>query len=132
MTPINDLTHGQEASVLDAAALARLRELDPTGRAGILGKVLRTYEQSMLRLMAQFDSARATGDRSTLRHVAHTLRSSSASVGALDFSARCTAVEAAVRDEVVDLHATLESMKAESERVLGAVRAMLAERGPAA
>lgn len=132
MTNHPDSPSTEAPPVLDPAALARLRELDPTGRSGIHLKVMRTYEQSIVRLMAQFEVARAAGDLAGLRHVSHTLRSSSASVGALVFSARCTAVETLVRDGATQLDAELDAMKIESARVLAAVRAMLAEQGPAA
>jgi len=123
---------GAAAAVLDPAALAKLRELDPSGSAGVVPKVLRTYEASMQRLMGQFDAARATGDTATLARVAHTLRSSSASVGALAFSAQCLEVETLARDgRQADLESAVKAMKAQSEQVVAAVRAMLDPLGPA-
>lgn len=122
-----------DADVLDAASLAKLRQLDPSGRAGILDRVLRTYEASLQKLMAQFATARAAADFDGVRHVAHTLRSSSASVGALGLSARCAAVEAAVRDgRTAALGPDLDALQSESERVAAAVRAMLGGQGNAA
>ena len=38
---------------LDAAALARLRELDPEGRHGVLPRVLGAFEASLARMLAQ-------------------------------------------------------------------------------
>lgn len=118
------------SEVLDEAALDKLRSLDPSGRAGILHRVLRTYEGSLQKLMLQFEDAAASWDIQGLRHVAHTLRSSSASVGALSFSARCGEVETLIREGHADrLPAALEAMRSESLLVAVAVRAMLECQG---
>ena len=45
-------------SVLDAAALTRLRELDPGDRNGLLNRVLQTYTQSLERMLVQWRAAR--------------------------------------------------------------------------
>lgn len=117
--------------VLDEAALDKLRSLDPSGRAGIVHRVLRTYEGSLQKLMLQFEQAAASWDIQGLRHVAHTLRSSSASVGALRFSVHCGEVETLIREGHADrLPAALEAMRAESHHVATAVRAMLESQGP--
>ena len=112
--------------VLDEQALNKLRELDPSGRSGVLQRVLQTYDGSLARLMAQFAQARSGSDRPALRHVAHTLYSSSASIGALAFAQSCKAVEQHVRDaDPGDIEAKLDLMAQESQRVAAAVRAML-------
>lgn len=114
--------------VLDEHALDKLRQLDPSGRTGVLQRVLQTYEGSLTRLMAQFAQARSHGDRPALRHVAHTLFSSSASIGALAFAQSCKAVEQHVRDgDPGDIEAKLDLMAQESQRVVVAVRAMLGQ-----
>jgi HPt (histidine-containing phosphotransfer) domain-containing protein len=109
--------------VLDAEALARLHALDPQGQAGLVARVIGTYVGSLRRLLAQFAAARSAGDLPGLRHVAHTLKSSSASVGALALSALCAAVEQHVRDAgAADaLEPQLEALAAEGARVLGAL-----------
>lgn len=120
-------------AALDDAALGKLRALDPTGRAGIVQRVLRTYDGSLQKLMLQFEQAAAGNDVQGLRHVAHTLRSSSASVGAMQFSARCGELEALVRDGHLDrLAPAVDAMREESRRVVAAVRAMLDDQGPRA
>lgn len=89
---------GQPAVRLDEQALQRLRELDPQGVAGVLNKVLTTYASSLERLKAQFLAARQAGDLAAVRQVAHTLKSSSASVGAMELSAACRHVEDTLRE----------------------------------
>jgi HPt (histidine-containing phosphotransfer) domain-containing protein len=118
------------STVLDDTALGKLRALDPSGRAGILQRVLRTYDGSLQKLMLQFEAAASGGDVDGLRHVAHTLRSSSASVGALRLSARCGEVESLIRESHLDrLPPALEAMRVESHQVAAAVRAMLESEG---
>lgn len=117
-------------ATLDAAALARLRELDPSGGNGLVARVLQTYAASLERLTAELEQARAASDRITVRRVAHTLKSSSASVGALAFAALCAQVEAMSRDpQPVGEGALLDQLQAESQRVASAVRARLSQTG---
>lgn len=116
--------------MLDSQALGRLRELDPDGRAGILQRVLRTFDSSLQRLMLQFETARDPQDLAVLRYVAHTVRSSSASLGALDLSQCCLEVETRIREgRTDDLAPALQAMAEESTRAAAAVRAMLAAPG---
>jgi len=111
------------AGVLDAQALARLQELDPTGKAGLLARVLATYTQSLQRLLDQLRSARARADVQGQRHVAHTLKSSSASVGALKLSALCADIERRLRESPTDgLDTQLDALTAEGERLLAVLR----------
>lgn len=110
------------AAVLDRDALDRLRELDPEGKAGLLQRVLATYAQSLRRLLDQLAAARAAADAQGLRHVAHTLKSSSASVGALQLSALCADIERRVREGTGDdLDGRLDAMAAEARRILAAL-----------
>lgn len=90
------------ATGLDAEALARLSELDPKGENKLLERVLRAFQTSAARLMPQLETARLAKDRATVRLVAHTLKSSSASIGALELSQVCAQVEALIRAESGD------------------------------
>ena len=109
--------------VLDAMALARLQELDPGGGAGLVARVLATYAQSLQRQLVNLQSARRDADAQGQRHVAHTLKSSSASVGALKLSALCADVERKLREGPTEgLETQLDDLTAEAERVLAALR----------
>jgi HPt (histidine-containing phosphotransfer) domain-containing protein len=117
---------GTEPAQLDAQALARLRELDPDGRHGVLERVLQTYDTSLQRLLAQAADALARGDPAAVGIAAHTLKSSSSSVGALELSRLCAELERSVRaGETQHLTVQVENLLSEGRRVLGAVRAML-------
>jgi histidine phosphotransfer protein HptB len=113
-------------AVLDAAALARLSELDPTGNGTLVQRVLATYATSLERTRNELLRARQPLQPDAVRHLAHTLKSSSASVGALALSALCAQVEQHVRlPQPGDIGALLDAMLAEMQRVAGAVQAML-------
>lgn len=114
------------APTLDAGALARLRELDPDGRAGVLPRVLRTFDASLTQALAATALAGQRGDAAELRRLAHTLKSSSASVGALELSVACARLEALARDnQAMDLPEALASMLATGAQAQVAVRAHL-------
>lgn len=114
-------------ATLDEAALARLGELDPAGSSGLVGRVLNTYALSLARLADEFTRARAEGEHEVMRRVAHTLKSSSASIGAVEFAALCAQVEAATREpESAASSALIDALLIESHRVARAVQARLA------
>jgi HPt (histidine-containing phosphotransfer) domain-containing protein len=118
----------QADTVLDAGALANLAQLDPTGANRLLQRVLTTYRSSMARLLAQLAQARTHGDTATQRLVSHTLKSSSASVGAVLLSSVCAEAEKALREgRQQDAPALLDQLVAESARVDAAVLQLLAD-----
>lgn len=111
---------------LDAAALERLQELDPDGRHGVLRRVLEAYETSLLRILEQLALEQTAGNPRTVSKLAHTLKSSSASVGALSLSQVCTEAEKRRRDgDAVGLDGDVARILAEGEAALVAVRAIL-------
>ena len=108
--------------MLDEQALANLAQLDPTGANKLVSRVLVTYRSSLARLMAQLVAARQPFDPVTLKLVTHTLKSSSASVGALVLSALCGAAEQALREGRLDgVPGLLDELVAEAVRVDAAV-----------
>ena len=113
-------------SGLDREALARLTELDPKGENKLLERVLRAFQTSAARLMPQLEAARLSGDRATVRLVAHTLKSSSASIGALKLSQVCAQVEGLIRSESAeDLDPLLHTMRSELDAALSAIQRSL-------
>ena len=114
---------------LDAAALGRLIELDPNGQNRLLERVLQAFQTSAARLRPQLDAARSGNDRAAIRLVAHTLKSSSASIGAIRLSQLCAQVETAIRLETEDdLGPQLDALNAALDGALQAIAALLKER----
>jgi CheY-like chemotaxis protein/HPt (histidine-containing phosphotransfer) domain-containing protein len=136
----NDAATGDDASAprdpaghtppgLDAVALGRLSELDPKGENRLLERVLRAFQTSVTRLRPQLEAAQRGGDRASIRLVAHTLKSSSASIGALQLSQLCAQVEALIRlDSAEDLSAPLRALNDALDAALQAIDALLKER----
>jgi HPt (histidine-containing phosphotransfer) domain-containing protein len=111
---------------LDPEALARLNELDPKGENKLLERVLGAFQTSAARLMPQLETARLSGDRASVRLVAHTLKSSSASIGALELSQVCAQIEALIRAESADdLDPLLHQMRSTLDAALAAIQHLL-------
>ncbi len=115
-----------DASVLDAGAIERLRELDPRGESRLIERVVSAFETSVGRLLPQLQDAQRAGDMAGIRHVAHTLKSSSASVGALKLSQLCAQTESMIRQERAEsLGTAVDDICRESEIVLQALKQLL-------
>lgn len=113
--------------VIDADAIERLRQLDPDGTQGVLGRVLAAYRQSLSRHLDDMASAASGGDLQRLLRIAHTLKSSSAAVGALTFARHCAELEEQCRDRLGGAPmAHVDALIHEGRAVLVAVGAMLA------
>lgn len=127
------MTHANPPdSGLDAQALARLRELDPDGRLGVVQRVLTAFENSVQRMLVQLQAQRALLDAQTpadpqlVSSLAHTLKSSSASVGALSLSRACADVEARLRKgDTSAMHLDISRLISEGQSALLAVGAIL-------
>jgi PAS domain S-box-containing protein len=125
-----------EPSLLDAAAMQRLHDLDPTGRNQLVRRVLLAFDASISRLLPQLDPGPFGLDLSAVQHVVHTLRSSSNSLGALHLSALCAQMEVSLRRGagVAELVPQLTVLRGEMQRVQDSVQAQLSrsvERSPA-
>ncbi len=116
-----------DSSVLDAQALERLRELDPNGENRLMERVVNAFETSVGRLMPQLQDALNGNELGGIRHVAHTLKSSSASIGAMKLSRMCSDVESRARHEqsegmperIAQLQAEVEIVRVALKKILG-------------
>jgi len=109
-------------AVLDAPSVAALHQLDPSGANRLVQRVMLTYRSSLDRLLGELNLARSHNDAASLRLVTHTLKSSSACVGALALSALCAEAEQAVRDgRFDDLPSLLDQLGVEAVRADAAV-----------
>jgi len=110
---------------LDEATLAQLLET-VGGDHAFLAELIETYLADSPALLDDMRGALASGDRVALRRAAHTLKSTSASLGALALAATCRELEAAAAD------APPAELAARAEQVTsdyGAARAALEARG---
>jgi HPt (histidine-containing phosphotransfer) domain-containing protein len=122
------MTASNPAALLDPEAIRRLRELDPSGGNKLLERVVNAFSSSLERLLPDLARARESGttDLAIVRHVSHTLKSSSASLGAMVLSARCADIEAMARDGRTEgLHEQLDAMLQDIQQVRVALAALL-------
>jgi len=113
-------------SVLDPSSLDQLRQLDPTGGSGFVVRVLGTYIRSLERHEDEARRAHGAGQWDELARAAHTLKSASASVGALTFSQICADIESRIRRQELDqIEPCLDRFFSEAARVRDAVQAQL-------
>ncbi|KVZ19916.1 hybrid sensor histidine kinase/response regulator [Burkholderia ubonensis] len=115
-----------DANVIDRNALDALRALQRPGRPDVLTRIIDQFNLDAPRLIGDMQAAVAAGDAVALKIAAHTLKSSSANVGAHRLSARCREIEQFARAAEVAAAADLVAgTNAEFER---AQAALLAER----
>lgn len=122
------MTAAHPAALLDPEAIRRLRELDPSGGNKLLERVVNAFSISLDRLLPDLASAREGGglDLAVVRHVSHTLKSSSASLGAMALSARCADIETMAREgETQGLSEQLDAMLQDIQQVRTALAALL-------
>jgi CheY-like chemotaxis protein len=105
-------------SPVDAAALARLAELQGDGEPDIVRETVSLFLGDLPRALRELREAVAAGHRDGMARVAHSLRSASGSVGALVLSRLCGELESAGRAGNVDRAEELAAaLAAEADRV---------------
>jgi HPt (histidine-containing phosphotransfer) domain-containing protein len=122
------MTASNPAALLDPEAIRRLRELDPSGGNKLLERVVAAFSSSLDRLLPDLAQAREGDvlDLGVVRHVSHTLKSSSASLGATALAARCADIETQARDGHSEgLSEQLDAMLHDIQQVRTALAALL-------
>jgi PAS domain S-box-containing protein len=108
---------------VDGTALDSLREI---GGEDFLLEVVDTFLADLPTLLATLLSALETGDTAEVRHVAHTLKSNGATLGATDFAELCRELEHQAKngrlEEAPGLVARIEEERVILERALDALR----------
>lgn len=113
--------------VLDPAALQALRALGGDEDPSLFVEVIELYLDDARAHVSNLRAALANGDLRLLERAAHTLKSSSANVGALNFSELCREIEQAARAERLQ---STPSLVERAEREFQAVcEALEAARG---
>jgi len=92
----------QSASLVDCSAWEPIRMLKRPGHPDPLGKLLATYVEDSQTLIEQLRQAIASKDSTMLHALAHRLKSSSATLGALTLATHCKELEALGRERRVE------------------------------
>jgi HPt (histidine-containing phosphotransfer) domain-containing protein len=89
----------ENSFVLDQVALDAIRELSPPGGEDLLGKIIGIYIKESTRLACCLAVAVEEGDYEEIRKCSHSLKSSSANVGATTVSTLSRDLEIAGSEE---------------------------------
>jgi len=85
------------AAAIDMKALDNIRALQQPGAPDLLEKIVTLFLDDAPRLVRSMRDAIAAGDGGALQHAAHTLKSDSATLGALELSELCKQTETQAR-----------------------------------
>jgi len=122
--PVNQTTN----DALDRSVLERLKFLQDDEH-DYLGELITTYLESAPQLLSTLRGALAQGDTPAVQKAAHTLKGSSASLGALQLSEHCKALELRARSGSLDGAAEhLQKIEAEYARVARALEEVRAAK----
>lgn len=78
---------------LDPTAIARIKELQRPGRPDVLRRILQQFAEHTPRQCAELKEAFGTSDFSKATLISHTMKSSAATVGALELAASLRGLE---------------------------------------
>ena len=99
MRPKTDRRPGEDpvpagtGPTIDRAALAALCPPGPAGSDGFLNELIDQFIVEIRLAAADLDRASATGDRATLRAIAHRVKGTSMTMGAIRLASLCDAIE---------------------------------------
>ncbi|MBL8415758.1 MAG: response regulator [Propionivibrio sp.] len=114
------------SAAINLKFLDQLRELDPAGSMDLARRILKIYLDSSGTLMAQIEQAIDAGDGESLRCAAHSLKSSSANVGAETLSGCFKQLENLGRDgRLVKASTDFVETRREYEQAIFEIRAFL-------
>ena len=121
-----------EDAVLDTGVLDVFRQRERAGRSGLVQRIIDAYlddsPQHVTQMRAGFDA----NDPARVQAAAHTLKSSSANVGATGLSERCKAIENTARaGSLADIASELGAAETLYERVCGALKQQYREAADA-
>ena len=108
------------------SVIDRIREMEQRGAARLLERLIETYTSTATKLMADAELALAHSDAVMVRHAVHTLKSSSANVGATTLSERFALVEVQAREgNTQDAEHEWPAVRIEYARAVQALQALL-------
>ncbi|MHC1728207.1 MAG: response regulator [Syntrophobacteraceae bacterium] len=116
----------KEESVLDKETLGKILRLRVDDAAGLLSEVLSSFLDYSAGLMEQLDRAAQRAEQGEVRTVAHSLKSSSANVGALRLADLCSRMEIDLNNVCVEGSDLKSEIETEYRKVTSAIQEILA------
>jgi len=108
---------------IDASVLDGLSELQETGSHNLVQRVVQAYLESSEELAMQLHAAIDSADAESVAKTVHSLKSSSANVGALKLAGLCKTLETAGRQSDLSMAAELhQQIQQEYEQVIDALK----------
>ena len=119
---------GPEAPPISPAVIEALRDLDETGGMGLAREVLGSFLEAAAPGVGQVEASIRQGDAALLGRAAHSLKSSTANVGALALSQGYRELERLGREGRLDeARALLPGVRREHDRAVSRLQEILAE-----
>jgi HPt (histidine-containing phosphotransfer) domain-containing protein len=126
-------SHQNVERKLDPAALDKIRAMGRPGGPSMLVKLSRLYFASVAKEIHQMSDSLTKKDAATLRRSAHTLKSSSAQIGATQLARLCQELEhVAAAGDLEAAAARLPGLQAECDSVCAELKALVAVEAVAA
>jgi PAS domain S-box-containing protein len=119
ITPISGASdRPKSASPIDPAAMETIQALENNDSPGLVTRLVEVYLKSSPELVDSMRHAVASADAETIERSAHSLKSSSATLGALELAEFCNRLEQIGRDAATDQAAEVFAcLEAEFDRV---------------
>ncbi|MCG3201040.1 MAG: Signal transduction histidine-protein kinase BarA [Gammaproteobacteria bacterium] len=118
-----------DVGILDMEAIGRIRALQRPGVPDVLSKIVHLFIDHSPRILAAVRQAVANSDAPALRNSAHSLKSSSANIGAARVTAICRRLETMGRDVKLDgARAELDVLEFEFKAACDALLRQVARR----
>jgi len=125
--PIENTTGDTPLDVIDDSVLESLVALPQSNDLDLVNQVIQTYIKSSMDLMTRLGEAIDRSDSECIRAAAHSLKSSSANVGATTMAELCASIETSTRKSDKASAATLQrQIQEEYARVISALKRRIA------
>ena len=125
LLPSNVSRSAANKVTLDQNAIEAVRQLDPDGKDRLLGRLIALYRDDSSQLLADIDNGMKVGDSEAIARAAHTLKSSSANLGATNVAAIARQIEHAARSgDIADLAGSVTKLRAQRTVALSELEAL--------
>jgi signal transduction histidine kinase/DNA-binding response OmpR family regulator len=110
---------------LDHSAIEAVRQLDPDGKDRLLARLIALYRDDSSQLLADIDNGMKVNDAEAIARAAHTLKSSSANLGATNVAAIARQIEHAARNgDLNDMISSITKLRAQRTVALSELEAL--------